>query len=220
MIYVMSDFHLPSTLNKQMDIFGWGDHVKKIEEQWPLSGSDTIVIPGDLSWALKTYEAEPDLKWLSELPGKKILLKGNHDIWCSSYKKMREIEEQYQGIYFIHNTSITVEGISICGSRGWDIISEEEADKKIVSRESIRLKLSLDKAETDNIVCFMHYPPLMHNCDNEAYHKIFLQYGIHKVFFGHLHGEAYGYGFQGERDGIEYRLISADYLGFKPIAII
>lgn len=218
MIYAMSDLHLPSTYGKTMDVFGWGDHVKKMEEQWPLTDDDTIVIPGDLSWGLKKKDVEPDIAWLSSMPGRKILLKGNHDLWWSTNANVKEVIGEISNISYVQNNSLVIEGVSICGTRGWDIVNRE--DEKILHREQGRLRMSLDAAEMDNIIAFMHYPPLLENLVYDEFHQIFLSYGVKKVYYGHLHGEAYKYGFQGERDGISYNLISADYLGFKPIVVL
>jgi len=219
MIYAMSDFHLPSALGKSMEKFGWGDHMKLIREYWPLTEDDTIVMPGDLSWGMKIEDIEPDLEWLSSLPGKKILLKGNHDIWWQSDKKLAEVLKMHEDISFVHNNSMTVEGVSICGTRGWDLIVADQHDIKMRNREELRLEFSLKQAETENIVIFMHYAPMLRNGGFEGFHRLALKYGVKRIYYGHLHGKAANFGFTGEKDGITYSIVSADHIGFKPIRI-
>lgn len=217
MIYAMSDLHLPSKLNKSMDIFGWGNHVEKIKGNWSLTEDDTIIMPGDLSWGLKADDIIPDLEWLSQLPGKKIILKGNHDLWWNSQNKVANLIKEY-GMDFVHNNSIVVEGISICGTRGWDINSKEENDIKILNREIIRLKLSLDTAKTDEKIVFMHYPPTLKDNNYFEFEKVFKEYGIKNVYFGHLHGKEISNAVY-EKDGIQYHCVSSDQINFKPIIV-
>lgn len=221
MIYAMSDLHLPSALNKTMEPFGWGDHVRKIEKNWSMSNEDTIIIGGDLSWALKTEELSPDLEWLSSLPGKKILIKGNHDLWWNSASKVRKLMSQYRDIKIIQNNSIEVEGISICGTRGWNIVSKGEEDIKIVEREVGRMRLSLQSAICDEKIVFLHYPPVHKEYFEDAFHKLFLEFGVKEVYFGHIHGydKDFEEAFIGNKDGISYQLTSSNMIDFKPLLI-
>lgn len=213
MIYAMSDFHLPSTSDKTMERFGWGNHVKKMEEQWPLTQEDTIIIPGDFSWGLKIEETFPDFEWLANLPGRKILLKGNHDLWWQSNSKVSSFRTDVE---FIHNGYVSAEGVSICGTRGWDILS---GDDKLLTREAIRLRSSLQQA-TDKIkIVFMHFPPILKSKDFKLFQNILHEYDVKKVYYGHLHGKSIYDAIEGDYNGIYYKLVSSDYLNFKPIIV-
>lgn len=237
MIYAMSDFHLPSSNNKSMDIFGWGNHVKQIENNWPLNDNDTIIMPGDLSWGMYIDEVIPDFKWLESLPGKKILTKGNHDLWWNSRKKVDDVLKNFPSISVIHNSHIVVEDKYICGTRSWRLVSRKEneddepylsdEDKKIVNRELIRLRMSIDSAvaagaANDEIIVFLHFPPIIKTkvCESTdfVFHELLKKYEIHDVYFGHLHGAAHK-DYIDSYEGIHYHLVSSDYLNFSPIAI-
>lgn len=217
MIYAMSDFHLPSKLNKTMDMFGWGDHIKKIEDNWNLSEDDTIIIPGDLSWGLNADDIIPDLEWLSKLPGTKVVSKGNHDLWWNSKNKVQNLFNKY-GIKIIQNDSINIEGISICATRGWDITLTDDDSLKILNREVIRMKLSLESATEKEKIAFMHYPPILINNDFNKFHELFLEYGISKVYYGHIHGNKIKDAIQ-EKDGIIYTCVASDQINFAPIKV-
>lgn len=237
MIYAMSDFHLPSSNNKSMDIFGWGDHVKEIRENWPLSEDDTIIMPGDLSWGMNIHEVIPDFEFLESLPGRKILTKGNHDLWWNSKKKVDDALKDFPSISVVHNNHMIVDGKYICGTRGWRLASKKEneddkpflseGDAKIINRELIRLRLSIDSAiddgaSIDDILVFLHFPPIIRTkvCDSTdlAFHNLFKKYGITDVYFGHLHG-ASQLDYLDTYENIHYHLVSSDYLKFKPIKI-
>lgn len=217
MIFAMSDFHLPSQLNKSMNMFGWGNHVKKIEDNWNLSEDDTIIMPGDLSWGLKADDIIPDLEWLSKLSGTKVISKGNHDLWWNSKNKVQNLFDKY-GMKIIQNDSISVEGISICATRGWDITLNDDDSLKILNREIIRMKLSLESATEKEKIVFMHYPPVLSNSDFDKFHRLFLEYGISNVYYGHLHGNKIKDTIQ-EKDGIFYNCISSDQINFTPIKV-
>jgi len=212
-IYVMSDFHLSLSTNKPMDIFGsgWKDHTKRIKENWPLTEADTIIMPGDLSWALKPDELIADLEFLDSLKGTKVLLKGNHDMWWTSPSKLQKITEVHPSIRFVHNDCLIVEGVSISGTRGWNLEGKTDKDLKILNREIIRLELSLSKIEGDNKIVFMHYPPLSTKVPVSMFTELFKKYGITKCYYGHLHGDAHDSRVDGIVDGIEYKLVSSDF---------
>lgn len=220
MIYAMSDFHLPSSLNKDMNMFGWGNHVEKIKDNWSLTDNDTIIMPGDLSWALKENELVCDLELIESLKGKKILLKGNHDYWWNSKNKLKEILKPYPSIQFIQYGSLEVEGICICGTRGWDIKANTDEDKKHIEREAGRLRASILSSTNNNKIVFMHYPPIYKDFDFDLYLNIFKEYEIKKVYYGHLHGNAIDDAIQGVYDGIEFKCIAADQIDFTPIKIV
>lgn len=218
MIYVMSDFHLPSTLGKDMEKFGWGDHVQKIKENWSLTDEDTIIIPGDLSWGLKIDETVPDLEFLQSLPGKKIISKGNHDMWWNSKSKVQKFMAQYD-VSIIHNDSIEVEGIFMCAIRGWDVRLTEENDLKIIEREAGRLRLTLSSAYDKEKIVFFHYPPILKDYPDTIFLKILKEYDVKEVYYGHLHGDHLDEAIEGEFEGIKFKCVASDQLDFKPLKI-
>ena len=172
-LYTMADFHLSESTGKPMDIFGpvWENHSKKIAENWPLTENDAIVMPGDFSWAMTLEEVRADFEFLSKLKGRKILSKGNHDYWWSSMKKITEFAAPYGNISFLHNNSVSIEGISLCGTRGWIQEPGEAADIKVLKREAERLERSLLAAEYEPIV-FLHYRQYLLRTDHGSSEKI------------------------------------------------
>ena len=221
MLYVMSDFHIGMSVDKPMHIFGdeWAHHDEKIKEYWPLRESDTIVMPGDFSWALKIPELIPDLEWLNSLPGQKILSKGNHDVWWTSHKKLDELASNFKSIKFLHNESILIDDISVCVAKGYNVDSDSEEALKLINRESIRLDLSLSKAQSERKIVFMHYPPISILHKESVFSEIMEKHKVEKCYYGHLHGKAQAAKVIGNVRGIEYQLISSDYLGFKPVVV-
>lgn len=221
MIYVMSDFHLYNSTDKPMDIFGeiWIDHMKKIKDNWPLRDSDTIIMPGDLSWALKPEEVPEDFAYIEALPGKKILLKGNHDMWWGTSKKLKEMLQSCPSIDFIFNDSRIVEDIGICGSRGWDVESGKDEDKKIVEKEAARLERSILSCKASRKVVFLHYPPVNKKILSSSIFDIIKKYDIKEVYFGHLHGDAIENAILGEYEGVSLTCVASDQLFFKPIIL-
>ena len=219
-LYAMADFHLSESTGKPMDIFGpvWEKHAEKIVENWPLTDDDTIVMPGDFSWAMTLDEVKADFDFLSKLKGKKILSKGNHDYWWSSMKKNTELTEAYGNVAFLHNNSIPAEGYSICGTRGWIQEPGEPADIKVLKREAERLERSILAAEKEPLV-FLHYPPLCGNIYCEEIMEVLQKYRIKKCFYGHLHGKSIRAAKEGLFYGTEFFLVSADYLEFTPLKI-
>ena len=220
-LYVMADLHLSLSTDKPMDIFGerWADHHNKIKQNWCLEPDDVIVIPGDISWAMDLPELEADLEFLSNLPGRKIIAKGNHDYWWTSMKKMTAFTERFGNIYVLHNNSYEFGGISICGTRGWIREPGKPEDVKVLQREKIRLEASLKTAKSRPVV-FLHYPPVFAELDCPDILEVLNGYGVKQCFYGHLHGKAIGGAVNGERNGIEYSLISADFLNFTPKLVL
>ena len=227
-LYVIADLHLSETTHKPMDIFGenWEKHSAKIKENWTnmVDSTDTVLIPGDISWAMTLEEAMVDLDYIDQFPGKKILLKGNHDYWWSSVKKLNSL---YKNMFFLQNDYYMVEDTAICGSRGWTCPNNQKfttQDKKIYERELNRLKMSLDKALKDhrgNIYVITHYPPTNDRLEPSGFTELFEYYGVKKVFYGHLHGtESFKGGLKGRFNGVEYYLTSSDYLDFSPFRVI
>lgn len=204
-----------------MDIFGWMGHKEKIFEDWimKVKEEDLVIIAGDTSWAISLDEAKGDLDEIEELPGKKVIIKGNHDYWWSSLAKMSNL---YETISFLHNNCYEFNEYVICGTRGWICPNEtkfDESDQKIYEREANRLRNSLEqgaKLKDKKIISALHYPPTNDKFENSMFTNLFKEYNVHKVVYGHLHGQdSFDSGLDGEFDFIEYHLVSCDYLDFK-----
>ena len=232
-IYVIADLHLSFSKNKPMDIFGdnWENHAEKIKNNWisKVNENDTVILPGDFSWAMYLNESSLDFEYLNNLPGSKILLKGNHDYWWTTQKKLNEFvkEHNFNNINFLYNNSYLVENKIIVGTRGWNILDTKN-NSKMIKRENARLELSIqdgiEKYGTNKeIFAFMHYPPINKNniINNEKSEFIntFEKYNIHKCYYGHLHGKSHNEAVEGKIGNIEYKLISADFLNFDLIKI-
>lgn len=226
-LFAISDLHLAFTQDKPMDIFGekWCNHDEKIKQNWieKVGEEDTVLIAGDISWSMKMEDGLKDLQWIHELPGKKIISKGNHDYWWGSIKKLNGL---YEDINFVQNNFFTYGEYAICGTRGWNPPSEgkyTEHDKKIYSREQIRLRLSLDnavKAGYKKIIVMIHFPPVNDKFEESDFTKIFKEYNVEKVIYGHLHGPSLRRVYEGINDEIEYIMTSCDYINFDPIKIL
>lgn len=225
-IYAISDLHLAPDESKSMDVFGpkWENHFEKIKADWlsKVNTEDTVLIPGDHSWAMNIEEAKDNIAKICELPGKKILLKGNHDYWWSSLTKVRAIISNET--YTLQNDCIVAGDYVICGTRGWILPSDKDftqSDNKIFEREKIRLELSLSDAEKKypdkSIILMMHYPPVYKNQRETDFQKIIDKYNVKEVVFGHIHGFSYKNDDFPDLDinGVRYSLISCDYLDFK-----
>ena len=220
-LFVIADTHLSFGTNKPMDdFFGWDNYTQRLEKNWNsvVSNDDTVVIVGDISWAMNFDELKADFDFLNSLNGNKIIIKGNHDYWWSTATKMNKFIEKnnYDTIKILHNNSYEVEGISICGSRGWMFESEEDHDEKILNREVNRLKMSLDSATSNNKIVFLHYPPVITDSVCKEIFDLLKAYGIKKCYYGHLHGIAAKMAIDGNVEGIDLRLVSCDRLGFTP----
>lgn len=227
-LYVIADLHLSFGSNKPMGIFGenWERHDEKIARDWKekVNNTDLVVLPGDFSWAMQLEDTKQDFEYLNNLPGKKLLLKGNHDYWWTTLTKMRKFlkDNNFENIDFIQNNYYLYEDKILTGIRGWEIGGNEESNR-ILRREKLRLQMELEsiaKEYGDNkeIIAFMHYPPYekIQTKEKNPYAEILGNYNVTKCYYGHLHGEqAYGDIKDYELYGIEYKLISADYLGFK-----
>ena len=250
-IYAIGDLHLSLNKEKPMDIFGgnWKNHEQKIKENWKntVQDNDLVILPGDFSWEMHLKDMYNDFAYLNDLPGKKILLKGNHDYWWTTLAKMREFlqENKFENIDFLYNNSYLFEEKIIAGTRGW-ALNDTENSNKMNHREEERLKLSLqsgvDNFGDKEIICIMHYPPIVaeesrisqenvneiENNNEEAkneelnknlkisnYVQIMKQYNVKTCLYGHLHGESHKEAFEGNYDGIQFELVSSDYLDFK-----
>lgn len=220
-LFAIADTHLSFGTDKPMDSFpGWNDYVDRIEKNWNkiVTDDDTVVIAGDISWAMNFDELKADFDFIERLNGKKIILKGNHDYWWNTSKKMNDfIESQrYKTISILFNNSYDVDGVSVCGSRGWLFDVDDEHDEKVLNREVGRLRLSLESAVNDEIIVFLHYPPVTTDTKCDKILNLLKEYGIKKCYYGHLHGIAAKKAIDDVVDGIEFRLISSDRLGFVP----
>lgn len=226
-LYAISDLHLALSGDKPMDIFGshWSRHDEKIKENWlsKIKEEDTVLIAGDISWAMKSGESEEDLKWIENLPGRKIISKGNHDYWWGSISKLNSMFEKTK---FLQNNFYEYGEYAICGTRGWVCEGTDrftEHDKKIYSREAIRLKLSLDEAKKNGFskfIVMLHYPPTNEKFMDSNFTKICEEYNVETVIYGHLHGKCLNRVLEGERNGVNYIMTSADYLDFDPKLIM
>jgi len=236
-LFVIADLHLSSSVNKSMTAFGkrWSNYTQRIKSNWEklVTDGDTVIIPGDISWGINLSESKEDFKFIEALPGKKIILKGNHDLWWDTMSKINRFfeENSIKSISLLQNNAFLCENIIICGSRGWFL--DEKSQKtvgtpnyeKIIARELIRLKLSLDEAvklKRDNpeseIVAFLHFPPVFGNFVCEEIVALLEEYDIKKCYFGHIHDPFVKCG-SFEYRGIQMKLISADYLEFIPLKI-
>ena len=227
-LYAIADLHLPLGIEKPMDIFGknWENYVERLRENWQktVSNEDTVVLAGDFSWATYLEESKRDFEFLAGLSGRKIMLKGNHDYWWSTINKMQEFlkENGFSDIEFLQNNSFEYKDISICGSRGWTMPQQktEEENKKIYVRELIRMELSLKSAKyPENIIAFTHFPTVMRDFRENEMTELLSKYGVKKSVFGHIHLSGLKNTFEGEQNGIEYMLVSADYREFMPVKI-
>lgn len=231
-IYAIADLHLSFCpgIEKPMDIYGprWYDHAERLKRNWCslVKEHDTVVMPGDISWGLKLEEAKFDLEWVDALPGHKVILKGNHDLWWNGITKLNKM---YESITFLQNDYYLAEGVYICGSRGWLTPDNDDygaADEKIYRRELLRLRASFDKAKAEmkdsggQILAALHYPPVSKLSSFSGFQQIFEEYGIRKVIYGHVHGEdGFRNAIMGVHHGVDYRLVSLDYLNCRPLLI-
>ncbi|SDK08459.1 metallophosphoesterase [Natronincola ferrireducens] len=222
-LYAIGDLHLSNDVDKPMDVFGehWTMHAMKIKENWlrKVKSDDTVLIPGDISWGMNMEEATKDLQWIEALPGKKILLKGNHDYWWGSISRLNN---SFNNMEFLQNNFFTYEDYAICGTRGWICPNPyrfTKQDEKIYHREIHRLRLSLDAAKLkgyNKIIGMLHYPPTNDLQQTSLFTEAFEAYNVDTVIYGHLHGEeSYEGGLQGVHQGISYHLVSCDYLDFN-----
>ncbi len=223
-LFAIADLHLSLGTDKPMDIFdGWKNYTQRLKENWDklVSDDDFVVIAGDISWAMKLEETVADFSFIHERPGKKLLIKGNHDYWWCTKKKMDEFlaDNGFTDIFIIHNNAFVIGDIAVCGTRSWLHNSVSDEDLKILNREVGRLKTSILEAKKlgKKPYVFVHYPPIYDNYVCEEIVKVLKDEGIKDCYYGHIHGpHALKKAFHGEYLGINMRLISGDYLGFAP----
>ena len=226
-LYAIGDLHLCLGAQKPMDIFGgaWVGYMEKLKQGFSsVTEEDTTILLGDLSWALGLQEAKKDFAWINQIPGRKIILKGNHDYWWSTAAKFYKFcdENGFSDQFILNNNHYEYGDWAICGTRGW-FFEEERSnlqDEKVFKRELIRLETSLRSAGDKNKMVFLHYPPRYKGYECGEILDLLKQYGVRRCFYGHLHGASHGLALEGQWDGIEYKLVSADRLGFNPFLVI
>ncbi len=226
-IFAISDLHLSFGVDKPMDIFkGWSNYIEKLKRNWTsvVELDDTVVIAGDISWALKLENSKEDFRFIDSLPGKKILIKGNHDYWWGTKAKMDKFFKSnfFNTLSILLNNAYEVEGLAICGTRGWICDNCEDKDKKILEREVCRLQASIDCANKQGLepIVFLHYPPVYDSCECKEIMNVLISNRVKKCYYGHLHGKAvHNKAIIGNYKGVDLNLISCDYLNFMPMCI-
>ena len=225
-IYAISDLHLSKAVpDKSMELFGkdWENYEQRLDENWrrTVKDEDTVLIPGDISWALDLNQAYADFAYIDSLPGNKIIIKGNHDYYFSTLTKVNKFLEDnnFNTIKILNNNSFLVEGINICGFRGWGNTEADKADDhKVFLRELVRLELSLNSIEDENkdkdIIVMTHFPPFRYEIK-----ELFKKYNVKKCIYGHLHGEGHYMVREGEIDGVYYKMVSGDYTKFELVEL-
>ncbi|MBR3269326.1 MAG: metallophosphoesterase [Oscillospiraceae bacterium] len=232
-LFVIGDTHLSFGTEKPMDIFaGWENHTQLLHDAWVrlVQPEDTIVLAGDISWGMNMDEALPDFAWLDALPGnEKIILKGNHDYWWTTMKKMQAFfsDHQLRTLRILHNNCYVYQNTGICGTRGWVNMEQgsgdDSANAKVRAREAQRLDVSIGAAEQQGLApaVFLHYPPIYGASCNYEMLDVLWKHQIKDCWYGHVHGKSqHKYAINGERDGIRYHLISGDYIQFIPQKIM
>lgn len=225
-LYVMGDTHLSLSSQKAMDVFGgvWEGYMEKLTQGLSvLQPEDTLVIAGDVSWGMSLEESEQDFAWLNAWPGRKILLKGNHDYWWNTAAKMERFfqEKGFTTFSILHNNCLFYGDTALCGTRGWFYEEEQQGQNaKVFNRELMRLETSLKAAGDAEKLCFLHYPPFYDGYRCDPILELLERYRVRACYYGHLHGASHRLAIQGERSGVVYRLISADFLKFRPEKIL
>ena len=226
-LFAIADLHLSLGEDKPMDVFaGWNDYTSRLENNWRklVTDNDTVVVSGDISWAMKLEETLTDFTFIENLPGKKIFNKGNHDYWWSTKTKMDVFlkNNSLDSISILFNNSYVVDDYAICGTRGWFLENESQNDIKVLNREVGRLEMSIQSAIKigKEPIVFLHYPPVYGTTKCDEIFNVLLKYDIKKCYYGHLHGKKnMRFAIEGEYEGIDFKLISCDRLSFMPILV-
>ena len=225
-LYAIGDLHLCLGAPKPMDIFGgaWVGYMDKLKEGMSvITGEDTLVLLGDLSWSLDLENAKADFAWINEIPGRKIILKGNHDYWWSTAAKFDKFckENGFENMHILNNNCFDCGDWAICGTRGWFFEEERSGqhDEKVFKRELIRLEASLKAAGEKPKMVFLHYPPRYKGYECKEILDLLQKYEVRRCFYGHLHGGSHKLAMEGQWDGVEFRLVAADYINFKPYLV-
>lgn len=226
-LYAIGDLHLCLGAPKPMDVFGgpWVGYMDKLKAGIArIRPEDTTVLLGDLSWALSLDEAGADFAWIDQIPGRKIILKGNHDYWWSTASKFYKFcaEHGFSDQWILNNNHYEYEGFAICGTRGWFYEEDRHGahDEKVFRRELIRLETSLQSAGALPKIVFLHYPPRYRGYECPEILALLQKYEVRRCFYGHLHGDSHKLAMEGLWDGVDFRLVAADYIGFSPVTVI
>lgn len=227
-VYVIGDLHLSFGTDKPMDIFGtgWENHIERIKDGFSkITEHDTVVLAGDISWGISLSEALEDFRFIDCLPGKKLIVKGNHDYWWETVGKTSRFfsENGISSIGFLHNNSVLADGIALCGTRGWFYEEDRgEHSEKIYRRELGRLEASLKAGKSlgaKQMVAVLHYPPICAGFECIEITEMLREYNVSHCFYGHLHGQSHQYAVTGMYKDVEYHLISGDFVEFSPVLI-
>ncbi|MBE7023856.1 MAG: serine/threonine protein phosphatase [Ruminococcaceae bacterium] len=228
-IFALADLHLSFGTDKPMDVFGakWENYTEKIYENWQsiVSNDDLVLIPGDVSWATYISDAYKDFKFINELKGRKVIIKGNHDYWWTTLKKMEEFlaDNSFDTIRILNNNAVAFEDAAICGTRGWSVQdNNDEDDERIIDREKKRLILTLEEAiklKKKRLIVGIHYPPFDRHGEENGFLEIMRSYGVDTCVYGHLHSYAHKNAVEGNLGGVELRLVSGDFVDFRPVKI-
>ena len=226
-LYAIGDLHLSFQVDKPMDVFGgaWVGYVDKLREGLKRIGpEDTTVLLGDLTWGMSLDKAVEDFRFINAIPGRKILLKGNHDYWWSTAKKFYDFcrQQGFSDMLILNNNCWTYGDYAICGTRGWFYEEERggEHDKKVLRREIMRLETSLKAAGEREKLVFLHYPPIYMNYKCPEILALLKEHGVRLCCYGHIHGKGCRYAFNGWHDGTQYKLVSADFVDFTPVKLM
>ena len=226
MLYAIGDLHLSFEADKPMDVFGrlWTGYVDKLREGLSVIGpEDTTVLLGDLSWSMDLNRAREDFAFINAIPGRKIILKGNHDYWWTTATKFYKFcrEQGFSDLWILNNNCYEYGELAICGTRGWFFEEEKGGahDEKILNRELIRLESSLKAAGEKEKLVFLHYPPVYRGYLCRPILDLLHRYGVKRCWYGHLHSESHRLAVTGDFEGIDFRLAASDYTDFKPIAV-
>ena len=226
-LYAIGDLHLCLGAPKPMDVFGgaWVGYMDKLKEGLScICPEDTTVLLGDLSWAMDQQEAQADFSWINAIPGRKIMLKGNHDYWWSTAAKFQKFcqENGFSDLNLLNNNAYEYEGMAICGTRGWFFEEDRSGthDEKVFRRELMRLEASLKAAGDKPKLVFLHYPPRYKGYECPEILALLEQYEVRRCFYGHLHGGSHRLAMEGQWNGVDFRLVSADYLNFQPMRVL
>lgn len=227
-LFAIADTHLSLDTNKSMAVFtGWDDYVERLEKHWRslVTPEDTVVIAGDISWGMNLKQAQADFAFLHNLPGRKLIFKGNHDYWWTTRRQMDLFFENngFDSLRIVHNDAVEVDGrFAVCGSRGWFFDAEEDADKLVLLREAGRLRTSIQAAKATGLepIVFLHYPPVYADQICPEIMDVLKEEGISRCYYGHIHSKGIRLAVQGEIDGIQFQLISADAVNFCPVAVL
>ena len=226
-LYAIGDLHLCLGAPKPMDVFGgaWVGYMDKLKEGFSkVTEEDTTVLLGDLSWALDMTNAQADFAWINEIPGRKIILKGNHDYWWSTAAKFHKFcqDNGFENLHILNNNCYEYDDYAICGTRGWFFEEERSGqhDEKVFKRELLRLEASLKAAGEKPKMVFLHYPPRYKGYECREILDLLQKYDVRRCFYGHLHGGSHKLAMEGQWDNVDFRLVAADYINFQTYKVI